>query len=127
MCKLCSTMQCTNSAVDLKTGTMKKSSSRLNLDPRRSFICRMKMGCIQQEATAGSAKRLRQKNTLGPSKDGTNYAVVHCTGKLKYWPPSGVMPVDGNHHANVSGSNACLVAIGKLQISSSPNTADLSA
>ena len=27
---------------------------------------------------------------LGPSRDGNNFAVVHCTGYIKNWPPQGI-------------------------------------
>lgn len=38
---------------------------------------------------SGQLNRLRQRNSLGPSRDGQNYAVVHCTGYIKNWPPTG--------------------------------------
>ena len=57
---------------------------------RRGFICRMKMGNLQVDPmTANHSLRVRQRNTLGPSTDGNHYAVVHVTGYIKNWPPSG--------------------------------------
>lgn len=128
--------QNTGRILDLKTGTVKKeghqSSMRLCMGSRRGFICRMKVGNIHHEAASGAGHmlRLRQRNTLGPSRDGLNYAVVHCTGYMKNWPPSGVAAIDRdeNEHIHGSGSNSshcCLVAIGRLQVTSSPSTADL--
>nr|5Y7Y_B Chain B, Aryl hydrocarbon receptor nuclear translocator [Bos taurus] len=40
-----------------------------------------------------------------------HFVVVHCTGYIKAWPP---------------GSKFCLVAIGRLQVTSSPNCTDMS-
>lgn len=54
---------------------------------RRGFICRMKLGNVQPDVQG--LQRLRQRNALGPSPDGSAYAVVHCTGYIKNWPPSG--------------------------------------
>lgn len=50
----------------------------------------MKVGNIAADNMAvGHLNRLKQRNSLGPSRDGQNYAVVHCTGYIKNWPPSG--------------------------------------
>ncbi|XP_021963129.1 aryl hydrocarbon receptor nuclear translocator homolog isoform X2 [Folsomia candida] len=125
--------QNTGRILDLKTGTVKKeghqSSMRLCMGSRRGFICRMKVGNVHHESmTAGHLNRLRRRNTLGPSRDGLNYAVIHCTGYIKNWPPSGVsMERPGEEPDAHSTSHCCLVAIGRLQVTSSPNTADMSA
>jgi len=57
--------------------------------------------------------------------DGNSYAVVHCTGYIKNWPPSGVQMdrLDGDD--GHGGTNCCLVAIGRLQVTWTPNTSDL--
>jgi len=66
------------------------ASMRLCMGSRRGFICRMKVGNIAADNMAvGHLNRLKQRNSLGPSRDGQNYAVVHCTGYIKNWPPSG--------------------------------------
>lgn len=58
---------------------------------RRGFICRMKVGNLAPENMAiGHLNRLKQRNSLGPGRDGQNYAVVHCTGYIKNWPPTGI-------------------------------------
>lgn len=63
---------------------------RLCMGSRRGFICRMKVGNIAAENMAvGHLNRLKQRNSLGPGRDGQNYAVVHCTGYIKNWPPTG--------------------------------------
>ncbi|XP_046960565.1 aryl hydrocarbon receptor nuclear translocator homolog isoform X2 [Vanessa cardui] len=116
--------QNTGRILDLKTGTVKKeghqSSMRQVMGSRRGFICRMRVGGTAESAHLG---RLRARNSLGPSHDGHNYAVVHCTGYIKNWPPTGMQmdrPVEDELHA----SHCCLVAIGRLQVTSTPNSTE---
>lgn len=118
--------QNTGRILDLKTGTVKKeghqSSMRQVMGSRRGFICRMRVGGTAEGAHLG---RLRARNSLGPSHDGHNYAVVHCTGYIKNWPPTGMQmdrPVEEELHA----SHCCLVAIGRLQVTSTPNASESS-
>lgn len=117
--------------LDLKTGTVKKeghqSSMRLCMGSRRGFICRMKIGQIGSDGMAnGHLNRLRQRNSLGHSVDGHNYAVLHCTGYIKNWPPSGVqMDRVEDDSQSQSSSHCCLVSIARLQVTSTPNTSDL--
>lgn len=114
--------------LDLKTGTVKKEGSqsamRLCMGSRRGFICRIKVGNVSPESL-GYLNRVRQRNSLGPSRDGNNFAVVHCTGYIKNWPPQGIQmdrnPEDDMH----ASSSCCLVAIGRLQVTSTPNSGDL--
>jgi len=73
---------------------------------------------------SGHLNRLRQRNSLGPATDGHNYAVVHCTGYIKNWPPT-VQAMERSEDESHGGSHCCLVAIGRLQVTSSPNTSDL--
>lgn len=105
--------------LDLKTGTVKKeghqcksiikfisnyiniiiiiwhivASMRLCMGSRRGFICRMKIGNSGGMMASISGhnlhQRLKQRNTLGPTRDGNEFAVIHCTGYIKNWPPSG--------------------------------------
>ncbi|CAM1311280.1 ARNT (predicted) [Pycnogonum litorale] len=117
--------------LDLKTGTVKKeghqSSMRLCMGARRGFICRLRIGNIQPDTmTVSHLNRLRQRNSLGPSPDGQSYAVVHCTGYIKNWPPSGVQMdrTETDEHGHQTG-NCCLVAIGRLQVTSTANSSDL--
>lgn len=137
--------------LDLKTGTVKKegqSSMRLCMGSRRGFICRMKVGSLQASgdmAAAHGLHRIKQRNSLGPPpRDGQNYAVVHCTGYIKNWPSTGdfVPPCvpgmglgdrgpggvqtgqDGVTDENAS-THCCLVAVGRLQVTSTPNSSDL--
>ncbi|RWS30892.1 aryl hydrocarbon receptor nuclear translocator-like isoform X1 [Leptotrombidium deliense] len=118
-----STQESPNSGriLDLKTGTVKKeghqSSMRLCMGSRRGFICRLKVGNVTPDAMSPNhIHRMRQRNTLGPSLDGNSYTVIHCTGYIKNWPPSGVamdrLDGDDGH----GGSHCCLVAIGRLQV-----------
>ncbi|ESO07819.1 hypothetical protein HELRODRAFT_110615 [Helobdella robusta] len=123
-------MQNSGRILDLKTGTVKKeghqSSMRLCLGSRRGFIVRMRIGNTLIDGSTMStshAVRLRQRNSLGPSHDGHHYAVVHVTGYVKNWPPAGAQVDAGvDEHHNTS---QCLVAIGRLQVTSTPDTSDL--
>uniref|UniRef100_A0A8C9VIB8 Aryl hydrocarbon receptor nuclear translocator n=1 Tax=Scleropages formosus TaxID=113540 RepID=A0A8C9VIB8_SCLFO len=109
--------------LDLKTGTVKKesqqSSVRMCMGSRRSFICRMRCGVTPVEPSSMnrlSYMRNRSRSGLGPVKDGEpQYAVVHCTGYIKSWPPAGVSLSD-EETDNSQGSRFCLVAIGRLQV-----------
>ncbi|XP_011642939.1 aryl hydrocarbon receptor nuclear translocator homolog isoform X4 [Pogonomyrmex barbatus] len=125
--------------LDLKTGTVKKegqSSMRLCMGSRRGFICRMKVGNLQTTgdmAAAHGLHRMKQRNSLGPpARDGQNYAVVHCTGYIKNWPPTGdrgpggvQTGPDGVVTDENASTHCCLVAIGRLQVTSTPNSSDL--
>ena len=113
--------------LDLKSGTVKKeghqSNMRLCMGSRRGFICRMKLGNVQLQ-DPNHLHRMRQRNALGNAASDPNaYAVVHCTGYIKNWPPSGVGGV--HDQENDHGSHCCLVAIGRLQVTSSPSSNDL--
>lgn len=126
-----STQEPTNSGriLDLKTGTVKKeghqSSMRLCMGSRRGFICRMRIGPLTPESMAlGHLNRLRRKNSLGPSPDGHQYAVMHCTGYIKNWPPTGVT-IDRGQDDDLHNTHCCLVAIARLQITSSTTANDL--
>ena len=71
------------------------ASMRLCMGSRRGFICRMKIGNMPVDPmTSSHTVRIRQRNTLGPSSDGQQYAVVHVTGYIKNWPPSGKSELD---------------------------------
>ncbi|KAI7697369.1 hypothetical protein SSS_01779 [Sarcoptes scabiei] len=120
--------------LDLKTGTVKKeghqSSMRLCMGSRRGFICRMKIGNLPLDAISPNhLHRIRQRTGLGASVDGNQYAVVHCTGYIKNWPPTGQHQMDRleSTEENHSINNCCLVAIGRLQVTSIPNNNDLMA
>uniref|UniRef100_A0AAZ3P969 Aryl hydrocarbon receptor nuclear translocator n=1 Tax=Oncorhynchus tshawytscha TaxID=74940 RepID=A0AAZ3P969_ONCTS len=81
----------TGRMLDLKTGTVKKegqqSSVRMCMGARRSFICRMRCGSCPVEPMSMNRLnflRSRNRNGLGPPKDGEpQYVVVHCTGYIK--------------------------------------------
>ncbi|XP_037681993.1 aryl hydrocarbon receptor nuclear translocator isoform X8 [Choloepus didactylus] len=122
----------TGRILDLKTGTVKKegqqSSMRMCMGSRRSFICRMRCGNSSVDAVSMnrlSFVRNRCRNGLGSVKDGEpHFVVVHCTGYIKAWPPAGVSLPDDDPEAG-QGSKFCLVAIGRLQVTSSPSCADM--
>ena len=58
-----------------------QSSMRLCMGSRRGFIIRMRIGNMPVDPMSTShTVRARQQNTLGPSSDGQQYAVVHVTG-----------------------------------------------
>ncbi|XP_051779029.1 aryl hydrocarbon receptor nuclear translocator-like isoform X2 [Erpetoichthys calabaricus] len=118
--------------LDLKTGTVKKegqqSSMRMCMGSRRSFICRMRCGnCTVDPVSLNrlSYVRNRNRNGLGITKEGDlQYVVVHCTGYIKSWPPAGVSLPDDEPDTN-QGSKFCLVAIGRLQVTSCPSNTDI--
>ncbi|XP_062897775.1 aryl hydrocarbon receptor nuclear translocator-like isoform X3 [Mobula hypostoma] len=122
----------TGRILDLKTGTVKKegqqSSMRMCMGSRRSFICRVR--CGNASVDSGSMSRLtylrnRYRNGLGPVKEGDpQYVVVHCTGYIKAWPPAGVTLPDDEPDGG-QGNKFCLVAIGRLQVTSSPSCIDM--
>ncbi|XP_075965764.1 aryl hydrocarbon receptor nuclear translocator isoform X1 [Anarhichas minor] len=122
----------TGRMLDLKTGTVKKegqqSSSRMSLGARRSFICRMRCGSCPVEPLSMNRLnflRNRNRNGLGTAKEGEpQYVVVHCTGYIKSWPPSGVSLSD-DESDNTQGSRYCLVAIGRLQVTCCPGDTDV--
>ncbi|XP_059196018.1 aryl hydrocarbon receptor nuclear translocator isoform X4 [Centropristis striata] len=117
----------TGRMLDLKTGTVKKegqqSSARMGMGARRSFICRMRCGSCTVEPLSMNRLnflRNRNRNGLGTAKEGEpQYVVVHCTGYIKSWPPSGVSLTD-DESDNTRGSRYCLVAIGRLQVTCCP-------
>ncbi|XP_051520752.1 aryl hydrocarbon receptor nuclear translocator 2 isoform X4 [Myxocyprinus asiaticus] len=122
----------TGRILDLKTGTVKKegqqSSMRMCMGSRRSFICRMRCGNAPLDHISLnrlSSMRKRYRNGLGPSKEGeAQYSVVHCTGYIKAWPPAGMTIPEEDTEAGQT-SKYCLVAIGRLQVTSSPVSMDM--
>nr|KAF6412697.1 aryl hydrocarbon receptor nuclear translocator [Molossus molossus] len=102
---------------------------RMCMGSRRSFICRMRCGNSSVDPVSMnrlSFVRNRCRNGLGSVKDGEpHFVVVHCTGYIKAWPPAGVSLPDDDPEAG-QGSKFCLVAIGRLQVTSSPNCTDMS-
>ncbi|XP_055479179.1 aryl hydrocarbon receptor nuclear translocator 2 isoform X3 [Psammomys obesus] len=123
----------TGRILDLKTGTVKKegqqSSMRMCMGSRRSFICRMRCGNAPLDhlpLNRITTMRKRFRNGLGPVKEGeAQYAVVHCTGYIKAWPPAGMTIPEEDADVG-QGSKYCLVAIGRLQVTSSPVCMDMS-
>ncbi|XP_049903612.1 aryl hydrocarbon receptor nuclear translocator isoform X6 [Epinephelus moara] len=122
----------TGRMLDLKTGTVKKegqqSSARMSMGARRSFICRMRCGSCPVEPLSMNRLnflRNRNRNGLGAAKEGDpQYVVVHCTGYIKSWPPSGMSLADDDTD-NTQGSRYCLVAIGRLQVTCCPGDTDI--
>ncbi|OQV23206.1 Aryl hydrocarbon receptor nuclear translocator [Hypsibius exemplaris] len=125
--------------LDLKTGTIKKeghqSSMRVQMGSKRAFICRMRVGNTHPDpmfmGTGRHLVRMRHRASLGPSPDGQQYVVVHCSGYVKNWNGPGAQsreqPNDSDEPSTSSGQggNWVMVAIGRLQMTSIPNTSDL--
>uniref|UniRef100_A0A8C2XKR5 Aryl hydrocarbon receptor nuclear translocator n=1 Tax=Cyclopterus lumpus TaxID=8103 RepID=A0A8C2XKR5_CYCLU len=118
----------TGRMLDLKTGTVKKegqqASSRMSMGARRSFICRMRCGsCPVEPLSMNRLNFLRNRNRCTLEGE-PQYVVVHCTGYIKSWPPSGVSLTD-DESDNTQGSRFCLVAIGRLQVTCCPGDTDV--
>ncbi|XP_026084028.1 aryl hydrocarbon receptor nuclear translocator-like isoform X6 [Carassius auratus] len=119
--------------LDMKTGTVKKEGGqaavRMSMGTRRSFICRMRCGVCPVEPVSMNRLnflRSRNRNGLGAPKEGEpQYAVVHCTGFIKSWPPAGVS-LSEEEPDNNQGNRFCLVAIGRLQVTCSPSDTNIS-
>uniref|UniRef100_A0A0K0EYR8 Aryl hydrocarbon receptor nuclear translocator homolog n=1 Tax=Strongyloides venezuelensis TaxID=75913 RepID=A0A0K0EYR8_STRVS len=110
--QLCNSEASLQRVLDLKSGTVKKehNSVRVHMSCRRGFICRMKLGNLEQ------ISRLRNRRPIF-THNGNNYAVVHVTGYVKTTPPSGME----------ARSGGCLIAIGRLQVGSMPMCTELGA
>ncbi|XP_016375036.1 aryl hydrocarbon receptor nuclear translocator, partial [Sinocyclocheilus rhinocerous] len=118
--------------LDMKTGTVKKeggqASVRMSMGARRSFICRMRCGVCPVEPVSMNRLnflRSRNRNGLGSQKEGEpQYAVVHCTGFIKSWPPAGVT-LSEEEADNNQGNRFCLVVIGRLQVTGCPSDTNI--
>ncbi|TRY53817.1 hypothetical protein DNTS_002775 [Danionella cerebrum] len=129
-----STSESNNSGrmLDMKTGTVKKEGGqatvRMTMGARRSFICRMRCGVCPVEPVSLNRLnflRSRNRNGLGPPKDGEpQYVVVHCTGYIRSWPPAGMSLSEEEVDTN-QGNRSCLVAIGRLQVTCSPGDTNI--
>uniref|UniRef100_A0A915AM66 Aryl hydrocarbon receptor nuclear translocator homolog n=1 Tax=Parascaris univalens TaxID=6257 RepID=A0A915AM66_PARUN len=108
--QLCGSDASLNRVLDLKTGTVKKEqgSVRVHMSCRRGFICRMRLGPLEQ------LHRLCNRRPLF-THNGHHYVVVHCTGYVKNSPPGGLD----------APPSSCLVAIGRLQVASMSISSDL--
>lgn len=109
--------------IDAKTGLPLKTENqqtptRLCSGARRSFFCRMKCGSKGKKTKDSSQDselclmKRKSKNKQAPEKK--PYVVVHCTGYLKSWPPSGTSG-DEEDEENESRNLSCLVAVGRLE------------
>lgn len=111
--------------IDAKTGLPLKTENqqtptRLCSGARRSFFCRMKCGYKGKKAKDGvqdselclMKRKSKNKQTAQPEKK--PYVVVHCTGYLKSWPPSGAS-FDEEDEDSESRNLSCLVAVGRLE------------
>ncbi|KAH9491741.1 hypothetical protein Btru_045691 [Bulinus truncatus] len=51
--------------------------------------------------------------------------LLHVTGYIKNWPPSAGVQMDRTDSDEHGGSHCCLVAIGRLQVTNTPNCSDI--
>lgn len=109
--------------IDAKTGLPLKTENqqtptRLCSGARRSFFCRMKCGSKGKKTKEGSQDTelclMKRKSKNKQALDKKPYVVVHCTGYLKSWPPSG-SSFDEEDEDNESRNLSCLVAVGRLE------------
>lgn len=112
--------------IDAKTGLPLKTENqqtptRLCSGARRSFFCRMKCGqkglknkdSNQENEPCLMKRKSKTKQAALPEKK--PYIVVHCTGYLKSWPPSGIA-LDEDDEEGESRNLSCLVAVGRQEI-----------
>ncbi|KAK2569441.1 Aryl hydrocarbon receptor nuclear translocator-like protein 1 [Acropora cervicornis] len=104
--------------IDAKTGLPLKTENqqtptRLCSGARRSFFCRMKCGSKGKKTKEGTQDTelclMKRKSKNKQALDKKPYVVVHCTGYLKSWPPSG-SSFDEEDEDNESRNLSCLVA-----------------
>uniref|UniRef100_A0AAQ6AD29 Aryl hydrocarbon receptor nuclear translocator 2 n=1 Tax=Amphiprion ocellaris TaxID=80972 RepID=A0AAQ6AD29_AMPOC len=114
----------TGRILDLKTGTVKKegqqSSMRMCMGSRRSFICRMRCGTapldhISLNRLSNMRKRYRYRHF--------SLTVIVIQPALKLFDP-GFQVINTDSAAGQTGKY-CLVAIGRLQVTSSPVSMDM--
>uniref|UniRef100_A0A8C4S7Q7 Aryl hydrocarbon receptor nuclear translocator n=1 Tax=Erpetoichthys calabaricus TaxID=27687 RepID=A0A8C4S7Q7_ERPCA len=90
-----------------------------------SILCCIKLFALSLFAPSKNVLSIFHRNGLGITKEGDlQYVVVHCTGYIKSWPPAGVSLPDDEPDTN-QGSKFCLVAIGRLQVTSCPSNTDI--
>lgn len=114
--------------LDLKTGNVHKDAdvggNRLNNGSRRNFVVRMKCGTYEGDDDDGSLRITEIKNRCKDKRityTDESYAVVHCTGYIRSLGPI----LSGNDENIQENVDACLVAIGRLQLNSMPTSKDL--
>ncbi|PFX23662.1 protein cycle-like [Stylophora pistillata] len=110
--------------IDAKTGLPLKTENqptptRLCSGARRSFFCRMKCGSKGKKGKDSldpepCLMKRKSKSKQAAQPDKKPYVVVHCTGYLKSWPPSGAS-LDDDDEDNESRNLSCLVAVGRLE------------
>ncbi|KAL9955952.1 hypothetical protein ACROYT_G037359 [Oculina patagonica] len=109
--------------IDAKTGLPLKTENqptptRLCSGARRSFFCRMKCGSKGKNKDGMDPEpclmKRKNKTKQAAQPDKKPYVVVHCTGYLKSWPPSG-SSFDDDDEDSESRNLSCLVAVGRVE------------
>uniref|UniRef100_A0AC35U510 Aryl hydrocarbon receptor nuclear translocator n=1 Tax=Rhabditophanes sp. KR3021 TaxID=114890 RepID=A0AC35U510_9BILA len=103
--QLCNSEASLQRVLDLKSGSVKKeqNSVRVHMSCRRGFICRMRLGNVE------NISRIRNRRPIF-TQNNNHYAVVHVTGYVKTTAPAGME----------TRSGGCLIGIGRLQLGSMP-------
>uniref|UniRef100_A0A8C7ZI83 Basic helix-loop-helix ARNT like 2 n=1 Tax=Oryzias sinensis TaxID=183150 RepID=A0A8C7ZI83_9TELE len=107
--------------IDAKTGLQVQAdlpvgATRLCSGARRSFFCRVKYNKIAVK----SEEKDSHPNT-SKKKESQKYCTVYCTGYMRSWPTS-QLGAEGEGEVDKQDSSqfSCLVAVGRVHNSSSP-------
>ncbi|XP_013380047.1 protein cycle [Lingula anatina] len=99
---------------------MPQIQSQFSSGARRCFFCRMKCG-VRNSGDGNASLLIKEEKeqdietVLRRKKSDRCYALIHCTGYLKSWPPAKLGLEEDTDSDSDGGNTTCLVAVGKVQ------------